>query len=191
MSDIPEDSAEKELERKKLKKIIETDDEQEQEIIEKDVMPHFIPKFRISRQFYPLPIIIVVAIAGILAYLTYFVAGVQVEGGYVSESEYGATGGLINGLIFVAMAAISSFVIVFLIKKGGIGILKYIFGFNFGILIFFLTLFFGQIILFLVFINLPETDIVITSFYISFYALLFGTGAFTVFMIYKFSSEVY
>ncbi len=186
MSDIPEDSAETELQRKKLKKIIETDDEQEQEIIEKDVMPHFIPTFRISRQFYPLPIIIVVAIAGILAYLTYFVAGVQVEGGYVSESEYGATGGLINGLIFVAMAAISSFVIVFLIKKGGIGILKYIFGFNFGILIFFLTLFFGQILLFLVFFSLPDTELVITSFYISFYALLFGTGAFTVFMIYKY-----
>jgi len=117
MSDIPEDSAETELQRKKLKKIIETDDQQEEEIIEKNVMPHFIPTFRISRQFYPLPIIIVVAIAGILAYLTYYVAGVQVEGGYVSESEYGATGGLINGLIFVAMAAISSFVIVFLIKK--------------------------------------------------------------------------
>ena len=143
MSDIPEDSAEIELEREKLRNIIESDDGQEQEIIEKDIMPHFIPTFRISRQFYPLPIIIVVAIAGVLAYLTYYVAGIQVEGGYVSESEYGATGGLINGLIFVAMAAVSSFVIVFLIKKGGIGILKYIFGFNFGILIFFLTLFFN------------------------------------------------
>ena len=186
MSDTPDDSVDMELERKKLKKIVETSMEGEQEIIEKDFIPHFFPTYRISRKYYPLPIIIVVVIAGVLAYLTYVVAGIQVEGGYVSESEYGATAGLINGSIFVSMAAISSFVIIFLVKKGGIGVLKYIFGFSFGILTFFLTLFFGQIILFLLFFNLPETETIIIIFYISYYSLIFGTGVFTVFMIYKY-----
>ena len=187
MSDTPnDDTVEIEFERKKLKKIIDIEKDTEQEIIKKDFIPHFFPTYRISSKFYPIPIIIVVFFAGLLAYLTYVVAGVQVEGGYVSEKEYGATAGLINGIIFVITAAVSSFIIIFLVKKGGINVLKYIFGFSFGFLGFFLTLFFGQIILFLLFFNLPETEIVITSYIISYYALFFGTIAFIVFMIYKY-----
>ncbi len=186
MSDRPEDKVEIDFEKEKLRKTIDEERNQQPEVIDKDFIPHFFPTYRISRKFYPIPIIIVVICAGFLAYLTYVVAGIQVEGGYVSESEYGATAGLINGLIFVIMAAISSFIIIFLVKKKGINVLRYIFGFSFGFLGFMLTLFFGQVILYLLFVNKPETEAVITAYYISFYVLLIGSGVFTIFMIYKY-----
>lgn len=61
--------------------------------VKKELIPYYFPTYRIKRKFYPVPIILVVLIAGILAYLTYVEAGVQVDGGYFSESEYGAIGG--------------------------------------------------------------------------------------------------
>ena len=114
MSDIPEVSKdEKEetiTEKDKLKNIMVKKDS-EPEILEKEFIPHFLPTYRVSSKLYALPIIIVVFFAGLLAYLTYVVAGVQVEGGYVSEEEFGITAGLINGIIFVSVAAVSSFLI--------------------------------------------------------------------------------
>ena len=184
MSDIPNNSDEIGKERKKLRSAM--DESTTQEVIDKEFIPHFFPTFRISSKLYPLPIVIVVICAGLLAYATYVIAGIQVEGGYVSEAEYGATAGLINGLIFTAMAAISSFIIIFVVKRKGIGVLKYIFGIVFGFATFFLTLYFGQILLYLFFYNKPETEAVITSYYISYYILLIGTGALTLLMIYKY-----
>jgi hypothetical protein len=162
------------------------DKSESQEIVEKDFIPHFFPTYRVSRKLYPLPIILVVIFAGFLAYATYFIAGIQIEGGYVSESEYGFTAGLINGIIFTAMAAVSSFVIIFLVKKKGIEILKYIFGVTFGFLVFFTTLFFGQILLFLVFYNLLETDLVVIWYEIGSYLLLFGTIALSFIIIFAY-----
>jgi hypothetical protein len=189
MSDKPDDtddySIDIEYEREKLK-ITLAEEEDEKEIIEKDFIPHFFPTFRISRNLYPIPIIIAVICAGFLAYATYVLAGVQVEGGYISEEEYGLTAGLINGLIFVLVAAISSFIIIYLVKKFGIGVLRYVFGFSFGFLGFILTYFFAEIISFLIFYNLPESEIVVISYIIVSYILLFGSGAFIIFMIYKY-----
>ena len=122
-------------------------EEKGQEVVEKDFVPHFLPTYRIKMNLFPLPIITVIIIAGILAYLTYFVAGVQIEGGYFSEEQYGALGGILNGIIFTVLSVISAFIIVFLIRKKGIGVLKYIFGFTFGFLGFFLTWFFSYIII--------------------------------------------
>lgn len=165
----------------------------DKESIDKDQIPHFFPTFRINRKFYPVPIILVVICAGILAYLTYVEAGIDyIEGGYISEEEYGAAGGLLNGIIFTALAAVSSFTIIFLIKKLGIGILKYIFGGSFGFLGFFLTLFFGEIILYLVFVNLPETQFIYDLYNASFWVLLIGTLVFMGVMLYKyFKTESY
>ena len=115
MSDIPNNSDEIRKERKKLRSAM--DESTTQEVIDKEFIPHFFPTFRISSKLYPLPIVIVVVCAGLLAYATYVMAGIQVEGGYVSEAEYGATAGLINGLIFTAMAAISAFIIIFVFKR--------------------------------------------------------------------------
>jgi len=189
MSDKPEDtddySIEIDSEREKLKNTL-AKEETEREIIEKDFIPHFFPTFRISRNLYPIPIIIAVICAGFLAYATYVLAGVQVEGGYISEEEYGLTAGLINGLIFVLVAALSSFIIIYLVKKFGIGILKFVFGFSFGFLGFILTYFFAEIISFIIFYNLPESETLYTSYIIVSYIILFGSGAFIIFMVYKY-----
>jgi len=150
------------------------------EIVKKDFIPYFFPTYRITRKLYPLPIIIVVIIAGILSYLTYFEAGIQIDGGYFSESEMGALGGLLNGLIYTALAVISAFIIIYIIKKKGIGVLKYIFGFSFALIGFFQTWFFGQIVLYLLFLRLPHL------FYLYYYELIILSAVFTILMIYQY-----
>ncbi len=161
-----------------LKNLEEMDSDQT--LVKKDFIPHFFPTYRIRRRLYPIPIILVVVIAGILSYLTYIVVGVQIDGGYVSESEYGAIGGIINGIIYTAIAALSAFIIIFVIKKKGIGALKYIFGVGFGIVAFFQTWFFGEILLYLAFSNNPRI------YYLFDIELIFFTSVFTVLIIYKY-----
>ncbi|MHA2035361.1 MAG: hypothetical protein ACW98X_02945 [Promethearchaeota archaeon] len=154
--------------------------ENNQSLVEKDAIPHFFPTYRVRRKIYPIPIIIVVAIAAILSYLTYIEAGVQIDGGYISESDYGLVGGIINGLIYTAIAAITAFIIIFVIKKKGIGTLMYIFGAGFAIVAFFQTWFFGEVIIFLAFSNNARL------FYLIDIELIFFTAVFTVLIIYKY-----
>ncbi len=164
----------------------------EKQMVEKSGVPNFFPTYRVKRNIYPLPILIVVVFAGILAYLTYVQAGIQIDAGYVSEQQYGATAGLLNGLIFVSFAAISSFIIIFLIRKGGINVLKYIFGFSFGFLCFFLTLFFGDIILYLSFYNLPSTEFIYNLYNTLFYLMFAFIIGYTIVMLYKyFTAKTY
>ncbi|MFW9945692.1 MAG: hypothetical protein ACFFDX_02570 [Candidatus Odinarchaeota archaeon] len=159
--------------------------ESEKEIIEKDFVPHFLPTYRISSKFYALPIILVVIIAGILSYLTYVEAGVQIDGGYFSEEEFGALGGIINGVIFTIMAAGSAFLIIYLVKKRGIDVLKYIFGLSFGFLSFFLSLFFGSIILYLIALQFPESPSLVHTYNTLLNILLpIYIGIFTLFILY-------
>ena len=161
--------------------------ENEQEIVEKDFVPHFLPTYRIKMNLFPLPIITVIIIAGILAYLTYFVAGVQIEGGYISEEQYGALGGILNGIIFTVLSVISAFIIVFIIRKKGIDVLKYIFGFTFGFLGFFLTWFFISIIIYLIFILFPETVLLVNLYYITTDVISpIIVGILTFFLLYKY-----
>ncbi|UCD00783.1 MAG: hypothetical protein JSV23_07805 [Promethearchaeota archaeon] len=177
MTDLPENSEEKKLGKDLFQKPsigAETD----KEIIKKDFIPHFFPTYRTKRKLYPVPIIIVVVIAGILAYLTYIEAGIQIDGGYFSESEMGLLGGILNGLIYTALAGISAFIIIFVIKKKGIGVLMYIFGFSFALISFFQTWFFGQIIIYLAFYTMPNL------FFLFYYELIFFTGVFTIILIY-------
>lgn len=157
-----------------------TEVSEDKEYVKKDFIPHFFPTYRIKRRLYPLPIILVVIIAGILAYLTYFEAGIQFDGGYFSESEMGALGGILNGLIYTAIAVISAFIIIFIIKKKGIGVLKYIFGFSFALIGFFQTWFFGQIVIYVFFLELPHL------FYLLYYELIFLSAVFTILMIYQY-----
>ncbi len=160
--------------------------ESREELIKKDI-PHFFPTYRINRNLFPLPIIVVVVFAGFLSYATHVLAGVQIEGGYVSEEELGIAGGLLNGLIFTAVAAISSFIIIIIVKKKGIEVLKYIFGFSFCILGFFLTWFFGEILIYLLFVQFPESELVYYSYVVIVnYILPIGTGIFTFLMLYKY-----
>jgi hypothetical protein len=131
--------------------------EPQKEIIEKDFVPHFLPTYRIKSALYPLPIIVAVLIAGILAYLTFVVAGVQVEESYFPEDEFGALGVVLNGVIFTVIAAVSAFAIIFLMRKLGVGVLKYVFGLSFAFVSFFITLMFLDVIVFLIFVQFPET----------------------------------
>jgi len=159
--------------------------ESEKKVIEKDFVPHFLPTYRISSKFYALPIIFVVIIAGILSYLTYIEAGVQIDGGYLSEEEFGALGGILNGVIFTIMAAASAFLIIYLVKKRGIDVLKYIFGLSFGFLSFFLSLFFSSIIVYLFFLQFPESPSLVYT-YNAFINILLPiyVGIFTLFLLY-------
>jgi hypothetical protein len=138
----------------------------EKEIIEKDFVPHFLPTYRVKSSLYPLPIIIAVVVAGILAYLTFFVAGVQVEESYFPEEELGALAVVLNGVVFTVIAAISAFIMIFLIRKIGVGVIKYIFGLSFGFVSFFITLMFLDVITFLIFVQFPETTPVIKLYYL-------------------------
>ncbi|MFW9873979.1 MAG: hypothetical protein ACFFG0_12805 [Candidatus Thorarchaeota archaeon] len=156
----------------------------DERIVNKDFIPHYFPTYRIRRKLYPVPIILVVIIAGILAYLTYIKAGIQIDGGYFSESEYGAIGGIINGLIYTVLAGFSAFIIIYIIKKRGVGALIYIFGVGFGIVTFSQTWFFGEIILQLSVSNYPKLYFVLEI------ELIFLTAVFTIFIIYRYFSSI-
>lgn len=149
-------------------------------IVKKDFIPLFFPTYTTKRKQYPVPIIIVVIVAGILAYLTYFEAGIQIDGGYFSEGELGVLAGVLNGLIYTFIAVVSAFVIIFIIKKKGIGVLMYIFGFSFALVAFFQTWFFGEVIIYLLFYRLP------TLFWLFDIELIFLTFVLTILMIYKY-----
>jgi len=160
---------------------------QNKEIIEKDFVPHFLPTYRIKTMLFPVPIIIAIIFAGVLSYITYSVAGVQVDGGYFPEGEYGAIGGILNGLIFTAIAVVSAFGIIFLIRKLGLNILKYIFGLSFGFLGFTISLLFGQVINFLIFVQFPESASVVSLYtYINDIVLPVFLGILTIFLIFKY-----
>ncbi|MFW9973399.1 MAG: hypothetical protein ACFFDF_24660, partial [Candidatus Odinarchaeota archaeon] len=177
MTDLIENSEETNINEDDIKNSQKIE-ENDKDLVKKDFIPHFFPTYRIKRKLYPIPIILVIAISAILAYVTYIEAGIQIDGGYFSESEYGALGGILNGIIYTALAGISAFIIIFIIKKKGIGILMYIFGFSFGLIGFFQTWFFGQIILYVLFLNLP------ILFYLFYYELIFLAAFFTIIMLY-------
>ncbi|MBY8987009.1 MAG: hypothetical protein KGD61_01025 [Candidatus Lokiarchaeota archaeon] len=140
--------------------------EDQKEIIEKDFVPHFLPTYRIKSSLYPIPIIIAVVIAGLLSYLTFVVADVQVDESYFPEDEFGALGVVLNGVIFTVIAAISAFAIIFLMRRFGMGVLKYIFGLSFGFVSFFITLMFLDVIIFLIFVQFPETTFVLKLYFL-------------------------
>ena len=162
-------------------------EEEQKEIIEKDFIPHFLPTYRIKLKFFSIPIVVVIILSSILAYLTFVVAGVQVEESYFPEGELGPLAVLLNGVIFTVIAVVSGFLIVFFIKKLGMGVLKYLFGISFGFVSFFITLMFLDVIIYLIFIQFPETTFVfkLYSLFTNFY-LPVGTGISVFFLIYKY-----
>ncbi|TFF96288.1 MAG: hypothetical protein EU544_00930 [Promethearchaeota archaeon] len=180
------DSEYKSVDREKYKNA-QAERDSHKDLVEKDYIPHFFPTYRIKGNLYPLPIILVVALAGILAFMAYVLAGIQVEGGYVSESEYGPAAGLLNGLIFTVFAVISAFIMIFFVKKYGINVLKYIFAISFGFIAFFFTDFYGSIIIYLIFINFQETATVVLIYEVLVvYVLPIVVAGLTFLMIYKY-----
>lgn len=159
----------------------------EQEVFEKNFVPHYLPTYRIRIKLYPLPIILVVIFAGLLSYLTYIQAGIRIDGGYVSEEELGAFGGLLNGIIFTSIAVVSAFIVIFLIKKLGLNVLKYLFSFTIGFISFFLSWFFGEILIYLIFIQLPPSNTIISLYYaITQFELPFFAAIISIYLTYKY-----
>jgi hypothetical protein len=164
----------------------ESQNSSETRLIEKKFIPHFFPTFTIKRKLYPLPILISIILAGLLSYLTSIVAGIQIEGGYFSEAEYGFAAGLLNGLIFTIITVVSAFLIIFLIKKKGINVLKYIFGFSIGFLSILQTLFFMEIILYLIFTSIPPFPNIQLTYDIIYYTLFVVIIIGSIYMMYKY-----
>ncbi|MHA2398238.1 MAG: hypothetical protein ACXADU_05050 [Promethearchaeota archaeon] len=154
----------------------------DENLVKKETIPHFFPTYRVRRNLYPIPIILVVLVAGVLSYLTYVEVGVRIDGGYISESEYGPIGGIINGIIYTALAALSAFIIIFVIKRKGVNTLMYIFGIGFAIVAFFQTWFFGEVIIVIIFNILNDYRI----FSLVWGELIFFTAVGTIVMIYKY-----
>jgi len=162
-------------------------EEEQKKIIEKDIIPHFLPTYRIKFQYYSIPIVVVIILSSILAYLTVFGAGFQVDGSYFPESDLGPLAVILNGVIFTIIAVISGFLIVFFIKKLGIGILKYLFGLSFGFVSFFITLMFLGVIIYLIFIQFPETTFVVDLYLLIMnWFLPLGTAISVFFLLYKY-----
>ncbi|MBY9015272.1 MAG: hypothetical protein KGD68_06230 [Candidatus Lokiarchaeota archaeon] len=186
MSNNPNSENLREDKEEKTRSFSEIEEEQK-EIIEKDFVPHFLPTYRIKFKLYSIPIVFVIILASILAYLTFFVAGVQVEESYFPEDELGALAVILNGVLFTVIAVVSGFIIVFLIKKLGIGVLKYLFGISFGFVSFFITLMFLDIIIYLIFIQFPETIFVLNLYFLfTDFLLPLGTAISVFFLIYKY-----
>ncbi len=179
MKDLSQDSNEIDTSEEKTE-FSSNRSEEGEDVVKKDFIPLFFPTYTTKRKQYPIPIIIVVVIAGILAYLTYFEAGVQIDGGYFSEGELGVLGGVLNGLVYTFIAVVSAFVIIFIIKKKGIEVLKYIFGFSFTLVVFFQTWFFGEVIIYILFSRLPNL------FWFFYIQLILLTFALTILMIYSY-----
>ena len=186
MSNNPNSANTRKKDQEEVQDFSETEEEQK-EIIEKDFIPHFLPTYRIKFKFYSIPIVVVIILSSILAYLTFVVAGVQVEESYFPEGELGPLAVLLNGVLFTIIAVVFGFLIVFFIKKLGMGVLKYLFGISFGFVSFFITLMFLDVIIYLIFIQFPETTFVV-KLYILFtdWYLPMGTAISVFFLLYKY-----
>ncbi|GAB4318635.1 MAG: hypothetical protein Kow0069_21860 [Promethearchaeota archaeon] len=113
-------------------------------------LPQSMPVVQVKMKRSPLPVLVVLLVAGLLGYLTVFLAKVEVEVAVVSEERYGsALGSLLNGLIFVAQAAVVSFVVIYLVKKKGEAAFRWIMGGAFFFLGAVISDFFGEVVLYL------------------------------------------
>ncbi|MBD3250650.1 MAG: hypothetical protein GF381_03730 [Candidatus Pacebacteria bacterium] len=149
--------------------------EQYEEYIEEDgFLSEFLPVYRVAVRTYLIPIAFSLIIAGILAYITYEVAGLSRQ---IPEDSPEA--GLMNGLFFVLSAVISSVFIAFIVKKRGENALKYLMAGAFLVLTFFLIIFFADIAVFL--FNPTET-----FYYIYSSIVMVISGILSVTLIYMF-----
>ncbi len=104
-----------------------------------------LPVFRVTAKYFVVPIIVAIILAGILAYITFYNAGIQISAVPFSEEEFGQIGGaLFNGIFFTAIAGVSSFIILFLVKKRGLNALHAILSGTFLFLGVILIIFFGD-----------------------------------------------
>ncbi|MHA1732308.1 MAG: hypothetical protein ACTSU5_10205 [Promethearchaeota archaeon] len=135
-------------------------------------MPGFMPVVRVKARYFMAPILITIVLAGVLAYITFVVANVQITATPFSEEDLGFSGALLNGLLFTVIAGVSSVLIFYLVKYKGASALKVVLAISFLLLGTTLFLFFGDGILYL--LGAPAW---------SGWALLVGSGVVTVAMV--------
>jgi hypothetical protein len=110
--------------------------------------PLRLPVFRVTAKYFLVPIIVAIAFAGVLAYVTFYGADIQLSAVPFSEQEYGELEGAIyNGIFFTVIAGVSSFLILYLVKKRGLNALKTILSVTFLFLGVILVIFFGESVL--------------------------------------------
>ena len=118
-----------------------------------------LPVFRVKAKYFLIPIIVAIVLAGFLAYITFYLAEIQIQVEPISEQgdlgEFGSA--LLNGLFFTIIAGVSSFLIYFLVKKRGLNAFRVILSVTFLFLGVVLIIFFGESIL--VIFNLPAESI--------------------------------
>ncbi len=136
--------------RERYKKRQDEDDAEEESLR--------LPVFRVTAKYFVVPIIVAIILAGVLAYITFYNAGIQIIAVPFSEEQYGEIGGaLFNGIFFTVIAGVSSFLILFLVKKRGLNALRAILSVTFLFLGVILIVFFGESVL--VIFALPEESI--------------------------------
>ncbi|MBN1215008.1 MAG: hypothetical protein JXA99_06135 [Candidatus Lokiarchaeota archaeon] len=160
----------------------------QKEIITKEPVPHFFPTFRIKRNLYSLPIITAVVCSAILAYIASYFPDLKGSGAYIPEDDLGIVAGLINGILFTGFAVFFAFIIIYLVKKKGINVLKYIFGASMGFICFFLTWLFGDMILSLIIYGglFAESETLNLIYIILYIILLITYAIFSLELIYKY-----
>ena len=87
-------------------------------------------------------------ISAVLAYLQVFSAGVNIQGGLFDEGEGGVGASILNGLVPVLIAALFMTCFVFVIKKYGMKVLKIFFGVFILFYVWWGSLFYTTIILY-------------------------------------------
>ena len=104
--------------------------------------------FMVNYRRYWAPILLCMVISAVLAYLQVFSAGVNIQGGLFDEGEGGVGAAILNGLVPVLVAAIFMTCFVFVIKKFGMKVLKIFFGVFILFYVWWGSLFYTTIILY-------------------------------------------
>ena len=84
--------------------------------------------FMVNYRRYWVPILVCMIFAGILAYLQVIAAGIDIEGGLFDEEEGGVGAAILNGLVPVLLSAAFMTVMYLLIRKFGMKVIKIFFG---------------------------------------------------------------
>ncbi|MCP4764270.1 MAG: hypothetical protein GY870_21025, partial [archaeon] len=142
----------------------------------------YLPVYHVKMMHFKRPIYIALLISGILAWFTF-----QLMGGEFQVDQETTGGGIMSGLLFVVSSVISSFIIAYMVKKRGEDALKYIMGAAFLLLTFMLLVFYGEIILYMIFFSFSLNESMIYGIIVNSYLVF--CFFFSIFCIYLFFTE--
>ncbi len=106
--------------------------------------------FMVNYRRYWVPILVCMIFAGLLAYLQVIAAGIDIEGGLFDEEEGGVGAAVLNGLVPVLLSAAFMTVMYLLIRRFGMKVIKIFFGVFILFYIWWGTLWYFSIFLFVI-----------------------------------------